>query len=148
MRDAAEKEETRLRIVRFMLSHPLATRGLHTHGSTAITTSRHHLYLRDTAKPCPGRIVTVQGPYSRRLGLIGPSRYLASSFRSSRVGPDGSRDPALKHQTKEKDAGTGALYRSRLIGFKARERFCGRRPSRNSRNWVEILGRSKNRIAK
>lgn len=32
---------------------PRERRGVCTHGSTAITASRHHLYLRDTAKPRP-----------------------------------------------------------------------------------------------
>lgn len=70
---------------------PRETTGLQAHGSAAITASRHHLYLRDTAKPCPGRIVTAQGPYSRRLALIGPPRYLAPSFLSSRMDRTGPR---------------------------------------------------------
>jgi len=38
--------------------------------SMAITASRHHLYLRDTAMPCPGRIVTARGPYGPPSGAL------------------------------------------------------------------------------
>lgn len=60
------------------------------HGSGAITASRHHLYLRDTAKSSRSRIVTAQGPYSRRLALIGPPPRLLSFFLSFFLRPASS----------------------------------------------------------
>ena len=72
------EKSARPRTVRFMRVR-VSVRGA-AHGSTAITASRHHLYLRDTAKPSPSRIVTAQGPYSRCLALIGPPRSPASFF--------------------------------------------------------------------
>jgi len=141
----AEKEKARLRIVRFILSHSPATRDeACTHGSTTITASRHHLYLRDTAKPCPGRIVTAQGPYNR-LGLIGTPRYLAHSFLSSRW-TGWVRGTGPEHRSYRD------RYRSRLIGFNANARFRECRPSRNrvigSRSKGGSGGKGKKEITK
>lgn len=49
------------------------------HGSCITLASRHHLYLRDTPRS-QSRIVTGQGPYSRRLA---PIRAATVSFLSS-----------------------------------------------------------------
>jgi len=103
--DRRQKRSSSMRRAFYALASARHERqGACTHGSTAITASRHHLYLRDTAKPCPGRIVTAQGPYSRRLGLIGPPRYLSRSlFPSLPSGPDESAGPALNaDRTKER----------------------------------------------